>query len=300
MTRPKPNSERVQTRRRITIALMMVGMAAALGFLLAALLHGRQRETAEAKQKELESRMHSALVAERQALDRLVTRAHELGSSREIRSERAAEKADGPDRVGDGQWQLFPRCEQGFVDLVLFNTATLGADMLYRHVELNPMDKYLQPRERSYLSTVVTDYKRLIIDLEALEVATLERESDLMIAAGAARQITDKDYVTTQPTSEEIEQEKDPMVKAALKSGPIRVYNFERGEDVSTTRNGVRYHMRSSGMPVTRLVRVASLYVKQECAAIIINYCLSIGVCPSTRAEEMYKDLYRRRPFIAK
>lgn len=167
----------------------------------------------------------------------------------------------------DAEWKSFPRPDWRFVVRMRWAPERIRAADLYRHPDLNPLDRYVPPALRESLAALVQAYRPRLVNIRALYTKTSNKELESAIAKGLGERSN---------------------VRVPMGDGTFAVQlpaNFQRGVVRIDAQGAVLVDRKH--LPVTTKVSEYRRFVALELGGQIVNWFERAGLCSSKRAAEL-------------
>ena len=208
-----------------------------------------------------------------------------------VRVARLRSALDPLERVGtDSAWDGYPRTERRLLGLI-YTPPLLDAKKLYRSVELNPEDVYIEPSVRETLPGLIAP---LIAELQAVDVKATNAvlvEGPAAIDAGLA-------------TPAEIEETPEPVRRAIERltgprfSGRMQIISMREGMvgqlGVHLHRKGQLWWVPDQAMPSRVAQGVYRRKALTRLGAIITTWFVYAGTLPGSEAERIAMEIAKR------
>lgn len=174
-------------------------------------------------------------------------------------------------KARDAEWDSFPRPKWSFASHVRWGPQRIGAADLYRHPELNPLDRYIPPAVRETLDALVQAYRPRLANVHALYTKTSFKEFDAAVAKGLGERSS---------------------VRVPMREGRFAVQlpdGFHNGV-VRVDARGATLVDRKH-LPVTTKVLEYRRFLALELGGHIVNWFERMGLCPSKQASELLSQI---------
>ena len=174
----------------------------------------------------------------------------------------------------DSEWKGLPRSKWRFSRRVWWTPEKIRAIDLFRHVELNPLDKYVPPELRQGLQMLVDAHRQRLVQTASLKNRVRRKEVELAIERGTARRYA-------------------KWVRTIDGRSALRLPDNDGGDILHVDSEG-GILVKKKYLPVSSKVREYEQFLALELGGQIVNWFEQMGLCSSSDSSRLLGQLFSR------